>query len=379
MKKKRIFFLAAILAVVSVVVFFFITRTRVAVSSKVDRINERGSLPHPDMPMMDVPMLDRDGVDWINGGGSLPHPSGGGGGGIHPEPNQGHSHEGSGSNEGNASSHSNSLKPDGTPFPGYPHVVWNGTGRIRPEDGYNWVTPNDPSASNYSVVPLPLGTPCAGHPNVIWTGDGEHFRPAYDYKWEISTADIYDVLPLTTKEKIIVRVLDTIPALKKDKGIWDWVKNVELELRIESAGNPMIPPMMSPWAGDSKLIFTESFLTETPAERENLIAFESGKLFFTMMKDKTVKDGKTLEKWFRDYAGRYGSTILNMRKAKHQNENLPMVVDIADYPSEFGYIFRAQALQLDKPTDLKVQKEWDEAIREFQTYVYPLLWSEQEK
>jgi len=367
MKKKRMFYLIAILALFAVsVMFFFITRVATPdhTYSKIDLIKGGESLPNKgggSYPKSDV--------DWVHGGGSLPHPAHPDGE-SHPRPDPEHYQAGSGNHEGNASGHPSPPKPAGTPYRGHPHVVWNGDGLIRPEEGYNWENQKDPGASKYRAVPLPLGTPYRDYLHVVWAGDGQNVMAAKGYKWATNdpVADNYGVVPLTTEEKVWVYGSNATSAVK-DKVIRDWIVKVPCKFLNDSGQKKQL----SPWVGDGYLIFTETFLTETPAVRENLIAFESGKLFFTMMKDKPVKDGKTLETWFYGYSGRYNSTISNMRWAKHQNEDLSMIIDLPDYPSEFGYIFRAQALQLDKPKDKKARQEWDKALREFQTYVNPLF------
>jgi hypothetical protein len=221
-------------------------------------------------------------------------------------------------------------------------------------------------------VPLPLGTPYRDYLHVVWAGDGQNVMAAKGYKWATNDpiADNFGVVPLTTKEKI-QEILPGALRASKDKGIRDWIVN---NVKCRFSDRDADKGMMSPWVDDNGLVFTESFLTETKAKRENLIAFESGKFFFTIMKDKPVKDGKTLWSWFTDYVGLHGSTILDMReaKSKDQNEGLSMVFD-PDIASKFGYIFRAQALQLDKPKDKKAQQEWNKAIHEFQTYIDTLL------
>jgi hypothetical protein len=314
-------------------------------------------------------------VDWINGGGSLPHPAGGNNGDGYSEPNPGHYHQGgSENNEGNGGGHPDQPKPDGTPYSGHPHVVWNGDGSVRPADGYGWENSNSPAASNYRVVPLPQGTPYPGYPNVVWNGDGKHIRAADGYRFENQkdpAANNYRVVPLTTEEKIVEIFSGTLRAFK-DQGLRDWIiKNVKFKMCNDIGRQHQL----SPWVDDGNLVFTEDFLTETKTTQENLIAFESGKLFFTIMKDKSVKDGKTLEMWFMDFSGQHTPVISNMRwaKSKEQNEDFPAVGDLIDHESQFGYIFRAQALQLNKPEDKKMRHEWDKIIHEFKKYVNPLL------
>lgn len=380
MKKRSVFYLVAILAllVVSAVVFFFNNRVAVPdhVSSKIDLGKVGGSHLNSKIDLdEEIVRFPGRPVNWS--GGSLPHPEGGGGGSS-PEPNPGYYHGESGDNDDNGGhSHNSDLpEPDGTPVWGHPHVVWTGDGHLRPADGYCWKDLN----VNQQVVPLPLGTPFSGHPNVVWDGNGL-LRPAYGYRWENWKDPIgsnFLVVPLTTKEKI-QEILPGALRSSKDKKIRDWiVNNVDCRFsdRIQDY-DPMstLPQMISPWVGSGPyLIFTQSFLTETKATRENLIAFESGKLFFTIMKDKPVKDGKTLESWFRDFERLHSSIIEIMEnaKSKDQNEDFPKIGDI-ELVSMFGYIFRAHALQLDKPKDKKARREWDEAIHEFKKHVNPLL------
>lgn len=175
------------------------------------------------------------------------------------------------------------------------------------------------------------------------------------------------------RNAVIEKVAQDVILAFKDQGLRDWrVKNVKFEIR----GDTRQEHLLSPWMGDNKLVFTEEFLTETPAMQENLIAFETGKLFFHIMKDKPVKDGRTLEMWFMKYALEHNSVIENMRAAKHLNEGFPdtWIVDpVMEWYSGFGYIVRAQVLQLDKPKGKRAQEEWDEAIHEFRTHIDPLL------
>lgn len=94
------------------------------------------------------------------------------------------------------------------------------------------------------------------------------------------------------------------------------------------------------------------------ARRENLIAFEGGKVFWNHMKDS--QRDKLI-----DLAKRHGSVISQMKAANHENENLKWLADYGDYQSMFAYVFRAKALQLDKPKDKKGKQEWGDVIEEF--------------
>ena len=392
------FHLVTIFALLAVsVMFFFITRVATPdhTYSKIDLIpiNKGGSLPAMP-PMADVSLSNpsevsrtnkgmrlpskggypKDNDDWTNGLRNLPRPD--------PqtwEGRPGHDPEEPRNNEGSGSGHPSQPKPAGTSYRGHPHVVWTGDGHIMPQEGYYWENQKDPGASKYRVLPLPLGTPYRVYLHVVWAGDGQNVMAAEGYKWATNDpiADHYKVVPLTTEEKVWAYGSNATSAVK-DKVIRDWIVKVPRKFLNDSRLNDQ----PSPWADSGCcLIFTESFLTESKATRENLIAFESGKLFFTMMQGKTIKNGKTLEKWFEDFSSLYSSTILDMReaKSKDQNENLVRFIDYVKPEEKFGHIFRAQALQLDKPKDEKALKEWNKALREFQSYVYPLLQGKQKK
>ncbi|MDI6891249.1 MAG: hypothetical protein QMC83_10005 [Thermodesulfovibrionales bacterium] len=124
----------------------------------------------------------------------------------------------------------------------------------------------------------------------------------------------------------------------------------------------------------SVLRFKDDFFSGviTDAKRENLVAFEAGKVFWNIMKDKPVEGDKTLERWFVDYVSRHSSVIWEMKRAKHKNEDFSGIGDI-DTTSQFAYIFRAQALKLDRPKEPNTQQKWNTVIREFQTRIDQLL------
>ncbi|MDD5156015.1 MAG: hypothetical protein PHF11_06010 [Candidatus Omnitrophica bacterium] len=163
------------------------------------------------------------------------------------------------------------------------------------------------------------------------------------------------------KSALITKIAqDTIRAFKNQE-ISAWVlKNVYLEIRTD----PGQQGQLCPWASGSNLIFTEDFLKETKAVRDNLIAFEAGKVFFTIMKDELLKDGRTLEAWFSEYSPKYNSVIEKMKENMQEAMNQKIFDPAGEWPSAFGYIFRTQALQL---------KGWNQAIREFRTQFDPLI------
>jgi hypothetical protein len=149
----------------------------------------------------------------------------------------------------------------------------------------------------------------------------------------------------------------------RDERLRNWISaNVQFNRFKDNNFSPLT-------ANDSVLRFKDDFFSRvtTDPTRENLIAFEAGKVFWISMKDKPVKGGKSLEAWFVHSASG-SSAIYDMREAKHRNEGFSGLGDI-DTASQFAYIFRAQALQLNKPKGQKAQQEWDRVIREFQTHI----------
>lgn len=153
----------------------------------------------------------------------------------------------------------------------------------------------------------------------------------------------------------------------KDEGLRNWISaNVQFTRSKLDGVSPLS-------ATGTVLRFKDDFFTKTTtAKQEDLIAFEAGKAFWASMKDKPVGEGKTLERWFGGYSGGHISAIGNMHKAKHRNNDF-FTHDRIDAASSFAHIFRAYALQLDKPKEQKAQKEWDGVIREFRTRIVPLL------
>jgi hypothetical protein len=170
----------------------------------------------------------------------------------------------------------------------------------------------------------------------------------------------------TEKQKDgVVKALDGF----KNKKIRDWTAaNVKFELRTD----PGQQGQLSPWMGESRLIFGDRFFSSEPyVTRVNLMAFEAGKVFWRSKKDNSFGENKTLEIWFKnDFNKKYPSLISDLRLVKYLNENLTdlKLGEIADDHTRFGTLFRAQALGL----------KWDtpkgqEAQREFKKYIDPFL------
>ncbi len=169
--------------------------------------------------------------------------------------------------------------------------------------------------------------------------------------------------PWTEKEKQLFN--DRLGGLK-DSDLRNWIAT-KAELNRYKADN--FGPMT---ANGSTLRVKDGFFQKGLPRQENLIAFEGGKVFWNSMKDRRLADGTTLESWFIRYSGGHGSVIADMKVAKHKGDDFSGLGDI-DTPSQFGYMFRAQALQLTRPAGRGTQQEWDSVVSEFRNRINPLL------
>lgn len=178
---------------------------------------------------------------------------------------------------------------------------------------------------------------------------------------------VQDALGFTGKwnKKDKQLVTDTLGEVK-DSELRDWIAT-KAELNRFKANN--FSPLT---ASGSTLRFKDSFFQESPARRVNLITFEAGKVFWDKVKDRRLADGTTLHSWFLAFSGRNQSVIGDMKVAKHKGVGFSGLGDTGEY-SQFGYLFRAQALQLTRPTDGDSQQKWDSAMSEFRTRINPLL------
>lgn len=112
------------------------------------------------------------------------------------------------------------------------------------------------------------------------------------------------------------------------------------------------------------------FAMENRYERENLVAFESGKAFWDQMKNRN------LEGWFRGYQTRNVAMMADLRITLHgrtsgkDGKSKPVSMsaygDTIDYHSSFGHYFRAEALQLSAP-------KWKREMDEFRAKIIPLV------
>ncbi len=176
------------------------------------------------------------------------------------------------------------------------------------------------------------------------------------------------------EEKELVH--DVLRALKDGK-LRNWIAaNVELNRsRIGTSAPPSSSDMIS--SSGSTVNFKDSFflprIGDTEGEmlnatRENLFAFEAGKALYESMKDEQLEGGETLGTWFMRFKDEHERAILVMKAAEHKSVGLSEATSdlVADPYSAFGYIFRAQALQVQRPSGRRAQQEWDRIIREFQ-------------
>lgn len=261
--------------------------------------------------------------------------------------------------------------PDGSPHPTLPHVVWSGDGNsFHAAPGYRWMNANDPN--DFSVEPYPDGTPHPTLPNVVWSGEGNSYRPGPGYTWRY---------PNNANDSQVVRIVNVanwasnwsgkdrdaaVDVLRgmKDVQLMDWMAaNVQFGRFPDDNVSPLS-------ASGSMLRFKDVFFdsSTSPAQRENLLAFEGGKVFYETMKDVPIDGGQTFERWFMGYYPAHGSVISDMSKARHNGQPLG-TSDLIDAHSAFGHLFRAQALELDKPIGYWKQKDWDAVQQTFKQHL----------
>jgi hypothetical protein len=221
-------------------------------------------------------------------------------------------------------------------------LVLRNDGGIDPAPGYDWV---DPGNKNNLDVKRKLRQELADMENIItWSGP-----------WD------------KEKKDIVLTVFDGF----NDTELRDWIADNVVNFNLLT--DPGLQKQISPWMGgpnNTDLIFTTYFFdSETDITKTNLIAFESGKVFWQQMKDKPIDEAQTLERWFiNDFLQKYPQVISSMKDAKYLDQNLfdigYGVTDYSDYYSQFGLAFRAQALGLllDTPEGLNAQQEFKEHI-----------------
>lgn len=256
-------------------------------------------------------------------------------------------------------------QPDGSPHPTLPNVVWAGNGQFHPAYGYRWVDPNNPN--DFRVMLYPDGTPHLTLPNVVWDGQGQ-FYPAPGYGWRDpgNPNDFQVVRQLNVanwasdwRSEDRVVVVDVLRGMK-DAELMDWMAT---HVQFGRFPDDNVSPLS---ASGAMLRFKDVYFDRrtSPAQRENLLAFEGGKVFYETMKEVSLEDGRTFERWFLGYYPAHSSVISDMSEARHEGQPLG-TTDFVDAHSAFGHLFRAQALELERPIGQDRQKDWDEVQQAF--------------
>lgn len=101
-------------------------------------------------------------------------------------------------------------------------------------------------------------------------------------------------------------------------------------------------------------------------ERENLVAFEAGKVFWTVHANTKVNGDQTLEKWFTEFSEHNRDLISKLKATPYNGYHLEALGDLADPQSEFGHVFRGQAFGL-------IDKKGQTQAEAFQKRILPLL------
>jgi len=168
-------------------------------------------------------------------------------------------------------------------------------------------------------------------------------------------------------DKTEMRAVKNALAGFQDTELQNWIAgNVHFERFTRDNFSPIT-------ANESTLRFKAGFFSSdlTEDDRASLLAFEAGKVFWNEMKNRAVKPGgETLEHWFNNYG--HSSVTEEMQAAAHHKSKLSGLGDL-DTASQFGYIFRAKAIELDKPGDAIARQQWNVVIRDFEAHVGPLL------
>lgn len=102
------------------------------------------------------------------------------------------------------------------------------------------------------------------------------------------------------------------------------------------------------------------------SERENLVAFEAGKVFWTVHGKTKVNGDQTLEEWFTEFSEHNRDLIGKLKGTAYNEYHLGTLGDLADPQSEFGHVFRGQAFGL-------IDKKWKTQAEAFQKRIQPLL------
>jgi hypothetical protein len=155
----------------------------------------------------------------------------------------------------------------------------------------------------------------------------------------------------------------------KDTELKAWVEHQAPRDRV--AGTPSsLPPAASDMisANGTRLTFKDGFFDPraTDTKRENLLAFEAGKVLWAARITSQVGQGRSLENWFTDYLHSHPGLDAELKATPHRGEALTDLGDLADPQSRFAHVFRATALGLGSP-----QRQSE--LTQFKNAIAPLL------
>jgi hypothetical protein len=151
----------------------------------------------------------------------------------------------------------------------------------------------------------------------------------------------------------------------QDTRFKDWIiAHIQLDRYTEDDSNSIPNSPVS--ADGSALKFRGVFFTDTTdARRENLLAFEGGRAFWSVV---TENGSNTIGSWWWTYHQAHTSAIFNMKATKFNGESLSGLSD-NDPMGMMAYVFRAEALQLEKPHNRAERNEWESVVSEFENHV----------
>jgi hypothetical protein len=154
----------------------------------------------------------------------------------------------------------------------------------------------------------------------------------------------------------------------KDQDLRNWIAaNVSFERWHRSDGGAVS-------ANGLELKFRNKFFDRKTSDdrRDNLLAWEAGKVFLTAWQNTPLPEGGTLGTWFGGYSGGHATVIRDMRAVNHGKDNLNWVAD-PDTFAAFADVFRAEALQIVPPKGHPREGEWKTVRADFRKQIQSLL------
>lgn len=155
----------------------------------------------------------------------------------------------------------------------------------------------------------------------------------------------------------------------KDAKLREWIENKASKDRVPGTSSSL-PPAASDMisANGTMLTFKDGFFDPRASDtkRENLLAFEAGKVLWSANMTGRVDLSQSLEDWFKGFLRKNPGLVEEMKAARHQDEGLSDLGDLADTQSQFAHVFRAHALGLGS-------KERQSALNFFKNKIAPFL------